>query len=108
MVQLCDSLRLCRSAASSGEPSPLSLNVQVEFLGRVQKQEQDDAWYTCINYISVCGKPLYGFVPAQPGQEPSGHAPHQGKPQGLLLRKVHAVEAMMLVIMIGEKCTVLI
>ena len=38
--------------------------MQVEFLGRVQKQEQDDAWYTCINYISICGKPLYGFVPA--------------------------------------------
>lgn len=43
----------------------LPVLVQVEFLGRVQKQEQDDAWYTCINYINVCGKPLYGFVPAE-------------------------------------------
>ena len=67
------------------------MRVQVEFLGRVQKQEQDDAWYTCINYISVSGKPLYGFVAAQPDQELSGRAPHQGKPPGLLLRKVCVV-----------------
>ena len=64
--------------------------MQVEFLGRVQKQEQDDAWYTCINYISVRGKPLYGFVPAEPA------SPCDSKPEGLLLEKVGRLETAML------------
>lgn len=62
----------------------LPVLAQVEFLGRVQKQEQDDAWYTCINYISVCGKPLYGFVPAERG------APDRENHKGLLIEKVSA------------------
>ena len=46
----------------------------------MQKQEQDNAWYTCINYIGVSGKPLYGFVPCrQAGDRPSA---------GLCLRQV--------------------
>jgi hypothetical protein len=57
---------------------------QVELLGRVQKQQQDDAWYTCINYVSVCGKPLYGFTPALPSQAPA----HEQKERRLLLGKV--------------------
>ena len=54
--------------------------MQVELQGRVQKQEQDNAWYTCINYISVSGKPLYGFVPCRQAD---------GRPSaGLCLRQV--------------------
>lgn len=54
--------------------------MQVELQGRVQKQEQDNAWYTCINYIGVSGKPLYGFVPCRQAQDrPSA---------GLCLRQV--------------------
>ena len=37
---------------------------QVELVGRVQRQEQDCMWYTCINHVRVVGKPLYNFVPA--------------------------------------------
>ena len=51
--------------------STIAFPLQIEFLGRMQKQEQDDAWYTCINYVSVSGKPLYGFVPT-PGPA-TGH-----------------------------------
>jgi uncharacterized protein Usg len=32
----------------------------------MQRQEQDDAWYTCINHVRVLGKPLCGFVPYCP------------------------------------------
>ena len=54
--------------------------MQVELQGRVQKQEQDNAWYTCINYIGVSGKPLYGFVPCRQAEDrPSA---------GLCLRQV--------------------
>ena len=46
----------------------------------MQKQEQDNAWYTCINYIGVSGKPLYGFVPCRQAEDrPSA---------GLCLRQV--------------------
>ena len=60
------------------------LRPQIELLGRVQKQQQDDAWYTCINYVSVCGKPLYGFTPAQASQAPA----HEQKDRRLSLGKV--------------------
>lgn len=59
---------------------------QVEFLGREQKQEQDDAWYTCINYISICGKPLYGFVPAELGSSDCVRR------RGLCIEKVGQIE----------------
>ena len=64
--------------------------MQVEFLGRMQKQEQDDAWYTCINYISVCGMPVYGFIPAQLHLDWPDISASLDKPRGLLLRKVGA------------------
>ena len=54
--------------------------LQVELQGRVQKQEQDNAWYTCINYIGVSGKPLYGFVPCRQAED--------RPPAGLCLRQV--------------------
>ncbi|CAL8471072.1 g10614 [Coccomyxa elongata] len=38
--------------------------IKVELLGRTQRQEQDMAWYTCINHVKVLGKPLHNFVPA--------------------------------------------
>lgn len=66
------------------------LLMQVEFLGRMQKQEQDDAWYTCINYISVCGMPVYGFIPAQLHLDWPDISASLDKPRGLLLRKVGA------------------
>lgn len=36
----------------------------MELLGRTQRQEQDMAWYTCINHVKVLGKPLHNFIPA--------------------------------------------
>ncbi|BDA45328.1 F-box protein At4g00755 [Coccomyxa sp. Obi] len=38
--------------------------IKVELLGRTQRQEQDMAWYTCINHVKVLGKPLHNFIPA--------------------------------------------
>lgn len=45
-------------------PKGVILLEQVELLGRTQRQEQDMAWYTCINHVKVVGKPLHNFVPA--------------------------------------------
>ena len=60
---------------------------QVELVGRVQRQEQDALWYTCINHVRVLGKPLYNFVPALPA--PGSPDPGQAaQPGSLLLRMV--------------------
>lgn len=55
------------SLASSRLSERLRLCAQIELLGRVQRQEQDMAWYTCINHVQVLGKPLYNFRPVPPG-----------------------------------------
>lgn len=37
--------------------------LQVELIGRVQKQEVDQQYYTCVCYVKVVGSPVYGFLP---------------------------------------------
>jgi hypothetical protein len=68
---------------------------QVELVGRVQRQEQDALWYTCINHVRVLGKPLYNFVPALPAPPgpggpagPLGQAAAAQPGGGLVLRMV--------------------
>ena len=38
--------------------------LQVELIGRVQRQRADNRFYTCICYLRVVGTPVYGFLPS--------------------------------------------
>ncbi|DBB00465.1 TPA: hypothetical protein ACH3X3_002177 [Trebouxia sp. C0006] len=38
--------------------------VRVELIGRVQRQQEDNRYYTCIRYVKVVGTPVYGFLPS--------------------------------------------
>ncbi|KAL3162180.1 hypothetical protein ABBQ32_009887 [Trebouxia sp. C0010 RCD-2024] len=40
--------------------------VRVELIGRVQRQQQDNRYYTCILYVKVRGTPVHGFLPKAP------------------------------------------
>ena len=33
-------------------------------MGRVQRQQEDNRYYTCIRYVKVVGTPVYGFLPS--------------------------------------------
>ncbi|RCV29519.1 hypothetical protein SETIT_6G020100v2 [Setaria italica] len=44
--------------------------VKVEFLGRIQKQREDDQYYICVSHVQVLGTPLpreFGAAPCQNG-----------------------------------------
>ena len=41
----------------------------MELIGRVQRQQGDNRYYTCMLYIKVLGTPVYGFVPGGIQQE---------------------------------------
>ena len=45
--------------------------VQVELIGRVQRQTLDNRYYTCICYVKVLGTPVYGFLPSESQHSPS-------------------------------------
>ncbi|DBA78439.1 TPA: hypothetical protein ACH3X2_007930 [Trebouxia sp. C0005] len=38
--------------------------VRVELIGRVQRQREDNRYYTCICYVKIVGTPVYGFLPS--------------------------------------------
>ena len=42
----------------------MNLLLQVELIGRVQRQREDNRYYTCICYVKVVGTPVYGFLPS--------------------------------------------
>ncbi|EIE20100.1 hypothetical protein COCSUDRAFT_57820 [Coccomyxa subellipsoidea C-169] len=71
--------------------------VKIELLGRTQRQEQDNAWYTCINHVRVLGKPLHNFVPASPQTQDraegssSSSAPKRCPQQGVKIEGVPLV-----------------
>ena len=92
----CDDLRLEQSLREVFFLELLRLLLQIELLGRTQRQEQDNAWYTCINHVRVLGKPLHNFVPASPQtQDPaeasSSSAPKRCPQQGVKIEGVPLV-----------------
>jgi len=58
--------------------------LQVELLGRVQKQEMDGLYYICVCHVYVVGRPLSSIsfeVQGQPRQYILKHLRHQGHPE---------------------------
>ena len=45
----------------------------MELIGRVQRQQEDDRYYTCMLYVKVLGTPVYGFLPASTQHEHTSH-----------------------------------
>ena len=52
----------------------------MELIGRVQRQQEDDCYYTCVLYVKVSGSPVYGFLPAGTQQGPTSPPQHQLSP----------------------------
>jgi len=58
--------------------------LQVELLGRVQRQEIDQLYYICVCHVYVVGRPLSSItfeVQGQPGQYILKYLGHQGHPE---------------------------
>ena len=60
-VPVCSSSVAASQNIFSSNPGHCPL--QAELIGRVQKQESDLQYYTCVCYIKVVGTPVYGFLP---------------------------------------------
>lgn len=43
----------------------------MELIGRVQRQQEDNRYYTCILYIMVRGTPVYGVIPSDTAPHPT-------------------------------------
>lgn len=77
------SWRICLVALpASGQQSckhrTVKLPLQVELIGRVQRQREDNRYYTCICYVKVVGTPVYGFLPSSTHNSISlGLQPHE-------------------------------